>query len=69
MQAYLTDNSRHVEANAKPIADQFENVTVLFADLAGFTRWSSSRNSEDVFRLKRSITPLIRLRFDSKFSR
>jgi hypothetical protein len=39
----------------KPIADKFENVTVLFADLAGFTKWSSSREPEQVFELLETL--------------
>jgi class 3 adenylate cyclase len=35
----------------KPSADQFDSVTVLFADLAGFTKWNSSRKPEQVFEL------------------
>ena len=27
----------------KPIADHFENVSVFFADLVGFTAWASQR--------------------------
>ena len=33
------------------IADLFSCATVMFADIAGFTSWSSSRNSVDVFQL------------------
>eukprot|EP00538_Stauroneis_constricta_P004319 CAMPEP_0119570876 /NCGR_PEP_ID=MMETSP1352-20130426/43835_1 /TAXON_ID=265584 /ORGANISM="Stauroneis constricta, Strain CCMP1120" /LENGTH=813 /DNA_ID=CAMNT_0007620553 /DNA_START=258 /DNA_END=2700 /DNA_ORIENTATION=- len=34
-----------------PIADKFENTSILFADLVGFIQWSSSRKAEDVFHL------------------
>jgi hypothetical protein len=32
-----------------PIADKFEDCSVLFADIAGFTKWSSLREPEAVF--------------------
>jgi class 3 adenylate cyclase len=36
---------------SKPIADFFTEVTVIFADLVGFTAWSSARNPTQVFAL------------------
>ena len=35
----------------EPIADSFSFATVMFADIAGFTSWSSNRNPVDVFQL------------------
>lgn len=32
-----------------PIADKFQDCSVLFADIAGFTKWSSDREPEAVF--------------------
>eukprot|EP00934_Nitzschia_sp_Nitz4_P002898 Nitzschia sp. Nitz4//scaffold52_size167869//46818//50525//NITZ4_002268-RA/size167869-processed-gene-0.157-mRNA-1//-1//CDS//3329554011//2888//frame0 len=40
---------------SKPIADNFKNATVLFADIAGFTSWSSKRSPEQVFRLLQTL--------------
>ncbi|CAB9529137.1 Receptor-type guanylate cyclase gcy [Seminavis robusta] len=40
---------------SKPIADVFEEATVLFADLVGFTAWSSSRQPTDVFVLLETL--------------
>ncbi|KAL3910521.1 MAG: hypothetical protein SGILL_007661, partial [Bacillariaceae sp.] len=37
------------------IADLFPNCTVLFADIAGFTAWSSTRSPEQVFTLLQTI--------------
>ena len=37
--------------NPEPIADYYESATVLFADLVGFTNWSSNKSPNDVFRL------------------
>lgn len=41
--------------NARPIAHQFENTTIMFADLAGFTRWSAQRTPEHVFELLEAL--------------
>jgi class 3 adenylate cyclase len=41
--------------NSKPIADLFPNCTVLFADIAGFTAWSSSREPAQVFTLLQAV--------------
>ena len=35
----------------EPISDSFSCATVMFTDIAGFTSWSSNRNSVDVFQL------------------
>uniref|UniRef100_A0A7S3L1M8 Phosphodiesterase n=1 Tax=Amphora coffeiformis TaxID=265554 RepID=A0A7S3L1M8_9STRA len=40
---------------SKPIADLFPHCTVLFADIAGFTAWSSLRDPAQVFTLLESI--------------
>lgn len=39
----------------KPIADLFPHCTVLFADIAGFTAWSSEREPAQVFTLLQTI--------------
>ncbi|CAB9517165.1 Receptor-type guanylate cyclase gcy [Seminavis robusta] len=39
----------------KPIAHHYEASTIMFADLAGFTSWSSSRSPEDVFTLLETL--------------
>jgi hypothetical protein len=39
----------------KPIADLFPEATVFFADLAGFTKWSSEREPSEVFGLLETI--------------
>ena len=38
-----------------PIADLFENTTVIFADLVGFTSWSSKRSPQEVFTLLETL--------------
>lgn len=40
---------------SRPIADLFTDVTVMFADIAGFTAWSSTREPTQVFFLLESI--------------
>jgi class 3 adenylate cyclase len=41
--------------SSKPIADLFENTTIMFADLVGFTAWSSKRTPVEVFELLEAI--------------
>lgn len=43
------------ELRGKPIADFFPEATVMFADLVGFTAWSSMREPTQVFTLLESI--------------
>lgn len=38
-----------------PIADLYQNCTVLFADIKGFTKWSSEREPVEVFRLLETL--------------
>jgi class 3 adenylate cyclase len=38
-----------------PLAELYPNVTVVFADIAGFTAWSSTREPSQVFTLLESI--------------
>ena len=40
---------------ARPIADLYENVTVFFADISGFTKWSASRTPAEVFELLETV--------------
>lgn len=41
--------------DSKPIADLFPNTTVLFADISGFTAWSSVREPSQVFTLLETV--------------
>ena len=43
------------QRKTKPIADLFKESTMFFADIAGFTNWSSSRDPSQVFTLLESI--------------
>lgn len=40
---------------SKPIADLFPDTTIMFADIAGFTAWSSIRDPAQVFTLLETI--------------
>jgi class 3 adenylate cyclase len=53
--AFLDGKKPTKNNKGRPIADKFEDVTVLFADLAGFTKWSSSREPEQVFELLETL--------------
>ena len=48
--AFLRENGQD-EDDDEPIADLYQDCTVFFADIAGFTAWSSVRCPSDVFRL------------------
>ena len=39
----------------RPIAEEYKNTTILFADLVGFTNWSSARQPVQVFELLETI--------------
>jgi hypothetical protein len=49
------NNSSPDMYDTKPIADLFPNTTVMFADLAGFTAWSSVREPSQVFILLETV--------------
>jgi class 3 adenylate cyclase len=40
---------------SRPIANVFDNTTILFADMAGFTKWSSTREPVQVFELLETL--------------
>jgi class 3 adenylate cyclase len=41
--------------NNRPIASVYERTTVLFADMVGFTKWSSTREPVEVFELLETL--------------
>ena len=57
MQASLSAPSTNGagELVSNPIADMFPSVTIMFADIAGFTAWSSEREPTQVFLLLESL--------------
>jgi hypothetical protein len=57
---FLTDapfNSSNPRSaiGGEPIADFWPNTTILFADLSGFTAWSSTREPSQVFTLLETL--------------
>jgi hypothetical protein len=49
VKGHLADKSEAREAiKAKPIADLFLSTTIMFADIVGFTAWSSTREPSQV---------------------
>lgn len=54
LKSFLNDDGDH-QSGSQPIADLFPNCSVLFADIAGFTAWSSSRDPAQVFILLQTI--------------
>jgi hypothetical protein len=54
LKSFLNDGDENGE-EAKPIADLFPYATVLFADIAGFTAWSSTREPAQVFILLQTV--------------
>ena len=49
------DKDGAMEADNQPIADLFPHCTVFFADIAGFTAWSSTREPAQVFLLLQAV--------------
>ena len=49
------DSLTAISNSAPPIADLYNDCTILFADIAGFTAWSSEREPAQVFLLLESI--------------
>eukprot|EP00980_Cylindrotheca_fusiformis_P017442 scaffold5439_cov132-Cylindrotheca_fusiformis.AAC.1 len=52
---FLATNGDVGYKRSKPIADLFPSTTVMFADIVGFTAWSSMREPSQVFVLLESI--------------
>ena len=56
---FLSDGNSPDERKAtnelRPIADLFPHTTVMFADIAGFTKWSSDRDPAHVFTLLQTV--------------
>eukprot|EP00980_Cylindrotheca_fusiformis_P031272 scaffold26108_cov132-Cylindrotheca_fusiformis.AAC.1 len=60
LQSQMVDQSTNSvgsenEMGAAPLADLFPNTSVVFADIAGFTAWSSAREPQQVFILLENI--------------
>lgn len=51
----MNDNGSPIAFKSKPIADLFTETTILFADVAGFSAWSSVREPSQVFILLETL--------------
>eukprot|EP00977_Amphora_coffeiformis_P010557 scaffold2482_cov166-Amphora_coffeaeformis.AAC.23 len=52
---FMNRGDRENEKSSKPIADFFPETTILFADMVGFTAWSSVREPAQVFSLLEAV--------------
>eukprot|EP00934_Nitzschia_sp_Nitz4_P006525 Nitzschia sp. Nitz4//scaffold296_size27349//17842//21644//NITZ4_008200-RA/size27349-snap-gene-0.41-mRNA-1//-1//CDS//3329546273//6515//frame0 len=50
-----SEEAETMALNSHPIADFFPACTVLFADIAGFSSWSSEREPSQVFKLLQTV--------------
>jgi len=48
-------NGKDDDAGKAPIADLYPHTTVMFADISGFTAWSSTREPAEVFVLLQNV--------------
>ena len=55
MKNFLIGSTDSSLLDSKPLAELFLETTVMFADIAGFTAWSSSREPSQVFLLLEAI--------------
>jgi class 3 adenylate cyclase len=55
LKSFLKGDSKDEDAGLQPIADLFPHCTVLFADISGFTAWSSTREPAQVFILLQTL--------------
>ena len=60
LNTFLNDDRRNTirkidPLDSKPIADLFPHTTIMFADISGFTAWSSAREPAAVFTLLETI--------------
>jgi hypothetical protein len=55
LKTFLDEGKKKSSLDSKPIADLFPYTTVMFADISGFTAWSSVREPSQVFTLLETI--------------
>jgi Adenylate and Guanylate cyclase catalytic domain len=55
LKAFLSSGAEGQVSNQTQVAELFANCTVLFADISGFTAWSSTREPELVFVLLQTV--------------
>ena len=66
--ASFFDGDNVGENAAAPLADLFLETTVIFADVSGFTAWSSSREPFQVFVLLETLVRLLEQESDIRYS-
>jgi Adenylate and Guanylate cyclase catalytic domain len=55
LRSFVSNRETNILGSTVPIADLFPNATVSFADIAGFTAWSSTREPTQVFVLLQNL--------------
>ena len=55
LKSFLNGGTDLAEQKDQQIADLFPHCTVMFADIAGFTAWSSTREPSQVFILLQTV--------------
>ena len=55
MKSFLDDGKIATSSDSKPLAELYLNTTVMFADISGFTAWSSVREPFQVFTLLENL--------------
>ena len=55
LKTFLNGSSGGTDNTSQPIADLFPHCTVFFADIVGFTAWSSTREPAQVFILLQNV--------------
>jgi Adenylate and Guanylate cyclase catalytic domain len=55
LKAFLSTGPEGYGSNESQVAELYPNCTVLFADISGFTAWSSTREPELVFVLLQTV--------------
>lgn len=55
LKSFLTGDNEDDDQALQPIADLFPDCTVMFADISGFTAWSSTRDPAQVFILLQTV--------------
>jgi Adenylate and Guanylate cyclase catalytic domain len=55
LKAFMSDNGSNIPVVESQLAELFPYCTVLFADISGFTAWSSTREPANVFVLLQTV--------------
>lgn len=55
LKSFAEGKNDYAVSDKKPVAELFLNATIIFADIVGFTAWSSVREPAQVFMLLETI--------------